>query len=215
MRFYVFALLALVGACKAGATKGQKELEDLSGQIGKLSKQLSEGKDDLKTTMAEHDAIVNNKDGDFVGHFKKFSKGIETVEKDREGIKGQVQKVKDAASPYFTRWKDDNVKITDPGLRERDAKNMEATRARYEEIYKRGDEAKAAYDPLMVTLKNHHQFWSNNLNAESAAQMKGDTEALDKNANTLYGLIDNVVAAAKKYNDSVAMRQKPAPPPPK
>jgi len=211
MRLYVFALLALVGACKSGATQGQKELEDLTGQITKFSKQLEEGKADLQTTMAEHDAIVNNKDGDFIGHYKKFSKGIETVQKDRDGVRAQVEKVKAAAIPYFTRWKEDNTKITDPGLRERDAKNMESTHARYEEIYKRGDEAKAAYDPLMVTLKNHHQFWSNNLNAESAAQMKGDTEALDKNANTLYGLIDNVVAAAKKYNDSVAMRQKPAP----
>ncbi|MFI5404070.1 MAG: DUF2959 family protein [Planctomycetota bacterium] len=211
MRFYVFALAALVGACKSGATQGQKELEDLTGQIGKFSKELEAGKADLQTTMAEHDAIVNNKDGDFIGHYKKFTKGLETVQKDRDGIRAQVEKVKAAAIPYFTRWKEDNVKITDPGLRERDAKNMDATHARYEEIYKRGDEAKAAYDPLMVTLKNHHQFWSNNLNAESAAQMKGDTEALDKNANTLYGLIDNVVAAAKKYNDSVAMRQKPAP----
>ncbi len=212
MRVYVFALLALVGACKAGATKGQKELEDLTSQIGKLSSQLQEGKSDLQETMAQHDAIVNNTDGDFIGHYKKFSKGIERVEKDREGARKQVEKVKEAALPYFTRWKDDNVKITDPGLRERDAKNMEATRARYDEIYKRGDEAKAAYDPLMVTLKNHHQFWANNLNAESAAQMKGDSEALDKNAKTLYGLIDNVVAAAKKYNESVALRSKPPAP---
>lgn len=209
MRVYLFALVALVGACKAGASKGQKELEDLTGEIGKLSKQLEEGKADLQHTMAEHDAIVNNKDGDFVGHYKKFGKGIETVEKDRTGIRERVQKVKDAAAPYFTRWKDDNSKITDPGLRARDAQNMETTRARYDEIYKRGDEAKAAYEPLMVTLKNHHQFWSNNLNAESAAQMKGDTEALDKNAKTVYGLIDKVVETAKKYNESVALRTKP------
>ncbi len=212
MRVYVFALVAFVGACKAGATQGQKELEDLSAQIAKLSSQLEEGKADLQQTMAEHDAIVNNKDGDFVGHFKKFSKGIERVEKGREGVRSRVQKVKDAAAPYFTRWKDDNVKITDPGLRERDAKNMEATRVRYDEIYKRGDEAKAAYEPLMVTLRNHHQFWANNLNATSAAQMKGDSEALDKNANALYGLIDKVVETAKKYNQSVALRAKPQPP---
>jgi chromosome segregation ATPase len=212
MRAYAFVIAAIVGACSSTGSQGQKELKDLTGEISKLSKQLETGKADLQSTIAEHDAIVNNSDGNFVGHYKKFGKGIETVEEDREGVRKQVQKVKEAAAPYFARWKEDNAKITDPNLRDRDMKNMEATKARYEEIHKAGEDAKNAYEPLMVTLKNHHQFWSNNLNAESAAQMKGDSEKLDKSAQALYGLIDKVVATAKKYNESVAMRINPPPP---
>jgi hypothetical protein len=211
MRAYAFVLAALVGACSSTGSKGQSELADLTGEISKLQKQLEGGKADLQSTMSEHDAIVNNTDGEFVMHYKKYCKGIETVEKDREGVRERVQDVKDAAAPYFGTWKEDNAKITDPGLRDRDAKNMEATRARYEEIFKAGDEAKAAYEPLMVTLKNHRQFWSNNLNAESAAQMKGDSAALDKQVQTFCGLVDKVVATAKKYNESVAMRTAKAP----
>jgi len=209
MRAYALIMAACLGACSSTGSKGQKELSGLTAEIDELSSQLEEGKADLQGALAEHDAIVNNTDGDFVGHFKKFSKGIDTVEKDREGIRARVQKVKDAAAPYFATWKDDNAKITDPGLRARDAQNMEATRGRYEEIYKRGDEAKAAYEPLMQTLKDHRQFWSNNLNAASAADMKKDSEQLKKNASTLYGLIDKVVESAKAYNKSVAMRVKP------
>jgi hypothetical protein len=211
MRAYAFVIAALVGACSSTGSKGQEELMDLTGEIKKLSSELETGKADLQTTIAEHDLIVNNTDGDFVGHYKKYKKGIETVEKDRDGIRERVQKVKDAAKPYFARWSDENASITDAALRERDAKNMAATRARYEEIYKRGDEAKAAYEPLMVTLKDHRQFWANNLNAASASEMKKDSEALAKNAKTLYGLIDKVVETAKKYNESVAMRTTKAP----
>lgn len=209
MRRYAFLVAALIaGACSSTGSKGQKELEDLTGQIGKLSKQLEEGKADLQSTLVEHDAIVNNTDGDFVGHYKKYCKGIERVEKDREGVRERVQKVKDAAAPYFTRWKEDNAKITDPGLRARDTSNMETTRARYDEIHKAGEGAKAAYEPLMQTLKDHRQFWSNNLNAASAAEMKGRAVVLDQQAKTLYGLIDKVVETAKKYNESVEMRVK-------
>ncbi|HEX5135620.1 MAG TPA: DUF2959 family protein [Planctomycetota bacterium] len=212
MRVTAFVLAALIGACSSTGSKGQKELADLTGEIDSLQKQLSEGKADLQKTLAEHDAIVNNKDGDFVGHYKKYKSGIERVSKDRDGIRERVDKVKAAAEPYFARWRDENSKITDPGLRARDAANMSTTRSRYDEIFKAGDAAKAAYEPLMETLKNHSQFWSNNLNAESAAQMKGDTEKLDKDANAFYGLIDKVVETAKKYNESVAMRVKPPPP---
>jgi len=208
MRAHALIIAALVGACSSTGSKGQKELSGLTGEIDQLTKQLEEGKADLKTTLAEHDAIVNMTDGDLVGHYKKFGKGIERVEKDREGVRQQVQRVKDAAGPYFATWKDSNAKISDPGLRARDAQNMEATRGRYEEIYKQGDAAKAAYEPLMKTIKDHYQFWSTNLNASSAAEMKKDSEMLGKNANHFYGLIDKVVEAAKAYNKSVAMRVK-------
>ena len=211
MRICAVVIAALVGACSSTGSEGQEELSDLTSEVRKLSTELETGKADLQNTLAEHDLIVNNTDGDWVGHYKKYCKGIEKVEKDRDGIRERVQKVKDAAKPYFARWKDENGKITDQGLRERDAKNMEATRAQYEEIHKKGDEAKAAYEPLMVTLKDHRQFWANNLNATSAAEMKKDAEALDKNAKALYGLIDKVVETARKYNESVAMRTTKAP----
>jgi hypothetical protein len=206
MRAYLITVAAFVAACSSTGSKGQKELQDLTGEIKTLTTMLTDGKADLQSTMKEHDAIVNNTDGDYVGHYKAYAKGIDRVEKDREGVRKQVQKVKEAAAPYFSRWKDDNAKISDPGLRERDAKNMAATQARYDEIYKNGDAAKAAYDPLMKTLKDHRQFWSNNLNASSAAEMKGDSQALDKQANAFYGLIDKVVESAHQYNASVAMR---------
>lgn len=206
MRAFPCLIAVLIAACNSTGSKGQSELQDLTSQINKLAAQLGEGKADLQKTLTEHDAIVNNTDGNFVGHYKQYTKGIETVEKDREGIRKQVQRVKDAANPYFTRWRDENSKITDPGLRNRDANSMETTKARYDEIFKAGDAARAAYEPLMVTLKDHRQVWANNLNASSAAEMKKDSEALDKSAKNLYGLIDTVISTAKKYNESVAMR---------
>ena len=211
MRVQAILLAAFLAACSSTGSKGQSELQDLTGEIKKLSTELTEAKTDLQKALAEHDSIVDNKDGDYVGHYKKFKSAVETVEKDRKGISERVDKVKAAAEPYFNRWRDENSKITDPGLRETDARNMSASRARYDEIFKAGDAAKAAYEPLMETLKNHVQFWSNNLNADSASQMKGAAEKLGKDANNLYGLIDKVVESAKKYNESVAMRVTPKP----
>lgn len=86
MRVQAFILAALIGACSSTGSKGQSELADLTGEIDKLSKDLTAGKADIQKALAEHDAIVSNTDGNFVGHYKKYSSAIETVEKDRKGI---------------------------------------------------------------------------------------------------------------------------------
>jgi chromosome segregation ATPase len=213
MRLAVLALFAAaLVACKSGQSEGQKKIEDLTARINDLRANIEKGKTELQNTIKEHDAIANTVDGDLIGHYKKFSKGIERVEKQREEIRDSVEKVRAAATPYFDQWKADLAKISEEGLRKRSEERMNETRARYQDVHKIGEEAKAAYDPLMATLKNHHAYWASDLNAASAASLKGDTEKIDGNAQKLYGLMDKVVEAAKKYNDSVAMRTAPPAP---
>jgi hypothetical protein len=86
MRVKAFVLAALIGACSSTGSKGQSELADLTGEIDKLVKELETGKTDIQKALIEHDAIVNNTDGNFVGHYKKYKSGLETVEEDRKAV---------------------------------------------------------------------------------------------------------------------------------
>jgi len=201
---------AVVVACgSSGKTEGQKQIDQLTSAINDLAKSVETGKATLQTTIAEHNAVVDNKDGDLIGHYKKFNTGLDKTEKERQTIVKNREAVKAAADPFFAQWKSELDKFTSPDLKARATERMEETRKRFEAISKIGDEARAAYEPLMATLKDHALFWANDLNADSAKALAKDSEQVNGDAKKLYGLLDQVIEAAKNYNKAVAMRMKP------
>ena len=72
-----------------------------------------------------------------------------------------------------------------------------------------GDCAAASFLPRDSKLKDHALFWANDLNSASAKALAKDTEKVNADAKKLYGLLDQVIEAAKNYNKAVAMRMKP------
>ncbi|MHC4819018.1 MAG: hypothetical protein ACYTF8_13280, partial [Planctomycetota bacterium] len=76
------------------------------------------------------------------------------------------------------------------------------------------DEASAAYQPLMATLKDHDLYLSSDLNAESGKALEKDAKDIKMNGDTVFKLIDGVLDFIKKYNERVAMVQKQETPPP-
>jgi len=203
---------ALVAACaSSGKTEGQKQLQDLTSEINKAAKRLEAVRAAITTTMAEHDQIVNNKDGDLIGHYKKFSKGLDKIEEEREELQEQAQKMREAAKPYFDRWKADATKFTNPEMRKRSEERLEQTRQRYEEVKKYGDEVRTAYDAMMATLRDHRLFWASDLNKGSAEALRKDRPKLEQQSQKVIEGIDKVIDWTKKFNEAVAMRTQPTP----
>jgi len=208
----IVLVAALVGACaSSGKTEGQKQLEDLTAQINKLGKELQSVRGTITMTVAEHGQIVNNKDGDLIGHYKKFSKGLEKIEEGRQDVEDQAQKMREAAKPFFDRWKSDATKFTNPDMRKRSEERLEQTRKHYEEVKKFGDELRGAYDAMMATLRDHRLFWASDLNKSSAEALRKDREKVEQQSKKVLDGIDKVLDWTKKYNESVAMRTAPEP----
>jgi chromosome segregation ATPase len=211
-RTAILAVVALLGACASrGKTEGQKQIEDLTAQINKLSAILSEAKVTIQTTLAEHDQIVNNKDGDLLGHYKKFATGVDSIEDYRLKARGQLDKVKASAAPFFERWKQDITKFNNEEMRARAEERMQATRQRYDEVKQHSEEVRSNYEAMMATLRDHRLYWANDLNATSAADLADDRPALVEKANVVLAGVDSVIDWATKYNQSVAMRTSPPP----
>lgn len=208
----MLVVVALLGACaSSGKTEGQKQIEDLTSQINKLSAILTEVKATVQVTMSEHEQIVNNKDGDLLGHYKKFATGVDKVEELRLKARAQMDAVKAAATPFFERWKQDITKFSSEDMKKRAEARMEETRQRYEEVKAKSEEVRTNYEAMMATLRDHRLFWANDLNATSAAELADDRAGLEQQADVVIAGVNGVIEWAKKYNEAVAMRTQPAP----
>jgi hypothetical protein len=92
-------------------------------------------------------------------------------------------------------------------MKKRSQDRLDTTRARFQEIDKASDEARAAYQPLMTTLRDHDLYLSNDLNQEAVKLLSKDAKAVKMNGDTLFKLIDDVLKRIDKYNERVAMVQ--------
>jgi DNA repair ATPase RecN len=205
------ALAVLLAGCQGGQTEGQKMVQDLTKAINGFADSLRKGKAEIETTLAEYDQVINNTDGDLLGHFKKFNSGLDSIEKRAEAVRKQSDEVEKAADPFFAQWQADLEKFSSEDMKKRSKERMEETKKRFQEIDKIGDKAKAAYDPLMATLRDHALYLSNDLYKAAAETLKKDAAKIEKAATTLYGLIDQILGAADNYNKAVAMRTNPPP----
>jgi methyl-accepting chemotaxis protein len=201
--------LLLAGCTSTGATEGQKSLDRLSKAINNLADAVEKGKTEMQETLAAYDNVVNNKDGDLLTPFKRFHSGLEKIEKRREEMKKRADEVKAAATPYFAQWKADLEKFSSEDMKKRSQERMEKTKERYQRIHKTAEEARAAYEPLMATLRDHDLYLSNDLNPESASSLQKDAEKAKKNADTVYEIMDRILKGADEYSKAVAARSEP------
>ena len=192
-----------------GSVRTPDELDDLTESIADMADSLREMKGQIKVTLDEHNQIVNNSDGDYRGHYEKFTEGIDDIESRRDDAKQDLDDVKAAATPFFAKWEQDLQKYNSEEMRARGKQRLDETRARYEEVRKHGQAAREAYGAMMDMLKDHRLAWERDLNQTSAESMKQYRPELEKNWGIARDAINAVIQWAEKYKASVETRKQP------
>jgi hypothetical protein len=215
-RYFVVGLclvvaVGLVGCASSGKTEGQKRVDELTTAINELADSLKAAKTELQNTLAAHNKVVFNEDGDLLTPFEAFNKGLGKVAERRTEVAKRVDALNGIAKQYFAQWKADMAKFSDDSMRKRSEERMKDTQSRFDQLQKLGKQAKSIYEPLMKTLNDHKLYLANDLNKSAANSLQKDTKKVDEAAGDLYKIIDAVLGAATKYNQSVAMRTQPPP----
>jgi phosphoenolpyruvate-protein kinase (PTS system EI component) len=196
-----------LAGCESGATSGQKNVDNLTKAINKLGDSITKGKAELEAMLAAYDQVINNKDGDLLTPFKAFHSGLDKVEKQRADIQKKGTEAEIAADAFFAHWQQDLQKFQNDDMKKRSQDRLDKTRERFKEIDKTADEARASYQPLMATLRDHDLYLSNDLNQEAVKTLSKDAKDIKMNGDTVFKLIDDVLARIAKYNEVVAMKQ--------
>jgi hypothetical protein len=201
---------ALLVACGgSGQTEGQKQIEDLNKAINNLADSMRDGKAEIERTLASYDAVINNKDGDLLKHFKAFNKGLDNIEKRRADVKENGDALQTVADQFFATWEATITKMQSEDMQKRSKERMATTKKSFEQIDKWGDEGRAAYEPLMTTLRDHALYLSSDLNPAAAKSLEKDAVKVDGNAKNLLDIMDKFLAAADEYNKKIAMKSTP------
>lgn len=204
--------LVLVG-CESGQTEGQKQVDKLSSAIDNVMKDVEGAKAAIQKTLDAHAQIVHNTTGDLLTPFKAFSMGVDEIESYDAKIGESVKEFETVGAAFFNQWKTANEGYDSEDMKKRARDRYETTLGRFKKLEEAAKEGAAAYDPLIVKLKDHRLFFSNDLNKESAAGLAEDDAKIKELSDAVLAALDHVLEFGKSYNEAVAMKTTPPPAP--
>jgi type II secretory pathway pseudopilin PulG len=204
---YAVAAIALTAGCgSTGKTEGQKRVENLTASINSYADAMRDVKIELQKTLAAHDRIVNNTDGDLATPFRDFSRGLNRIDSRKDTLAATFDQMKKDAQAVFLQWEAELVQIESESLRQRSRDRLDRTKERFNGLTEVEARGKGVFQPLMKTLRDHERFLSSDLNRGAAAELAKDTPEIEKNAAAVYEIVDGILAATAEYNKAVASR---------
>ena len=175
----------LLAGCSTPQTEGQKRMSQLSEQMDRLESALTVSKKDLQKTLEAHDMLVSNAEGDLKENFGRFQDAIERCSERQQQIASLLDQISSTSTSYFVGWEADIDRIGNPDLRERSEQRLQETRTRVETMQSQVASTRTAFEPLLVTLRDHLLYLSNDLTIGAAASLSKDSGKLRTDVGTL------------------------------
>ncbi|MGH9461235.1 MAG: DUF2959 family protein, partial [Vicinamibacteria bacterium] len=139
-----------------------KKAEEVVKESVSAREQLAKTLDTYNTVFAEGTADVRKAYRDVEGEMKK-------TEERRLEVRKKIDEMKTEADAYFAGWTESLQQIGSEDLRSRSEARMAETRARFDGILSAATDAREAYEPFMVNLKDQWTYLGSDLNPSGIA----------------------------------------------
>lgn len=186
-------VVAVAGLAGAHQDEGVKQVEALVKASGNTVQAISQTKLQLMKTMDVYNALMADDATDRKKLYRDLQKEMDTTQKRRAEIVTRVGAMAAEADTLFKSWEISAATIESQSLRTRSEERLKKTKANYAEIGAAGRKAAELYEPVMKTLADKVRYLGHDLNAESVASLKPDSEKLNKDVEKLGKAIDDTI----------------------
>lgn len=200
------ALISLAGlaACASSRTVGQRTTEELVEQVDDSSKMIQRAREQVQTTLANYNAIIENETENPTSAYKDLSKDIDRLLSRREDVRKRLEKMNKTAENLFAKWEQAISTIESEDLRDQATRRMETARQRFDEIVASVQKGREAFDPFVTSLNDQVTYLGFNLTPDAIAGLKDQAAQLNEDARSVFDSIDSAIAAAQEYKASVS-----------
>jgi hypothetical protein len=114
-------------------------------------------------------------------------------------VRDRIAAIDDVAQALFSEWAGELPLYTNPALRERSERQLDATRRRYAELRRVMDAAAARMDPVLASFRDQVLFLKHNLNAQAVAALGDTTRGLERDIARLVAEMEKSIREADAF----------------
>jgi len=178
---------------------GYEKRDILVSRVKAARDDQTEAKEQFKTTLEQFQAVTNFNGGDLEAEYKKLSAAYDSCQSRAESVSKRVNSVDKVANDMFAEWEKELGEYTDPNLKRSSEEKLNATKARYAQLYAAMRKSEQKMQPVLAAFKDQVLFLKHNLNAEAIASLHTTAAGIDSDVSQLIKDMESSINEANSF----------------
>ena len=178
---------------------GNEKRDILVSRVEGVADAQGEAKEEFEDALEAFRAVVNVEAGELESTYDSLNAAYKRAESQAGEVRSRVASVKRVSRDLFREWEGELSDYSDPALRRSSERQLEDTRARYDQLAARMDAATASMDPVLQVFGDRVLFLKHNLNARSIASLGAESVQLEGDVARLIAEMERSIAAADAF----------------
>ena len=217
MMLLVTCLLLAVG-CKSTYYStmekfGYEKRDLLASRVEDAKTDQIKARDQFKTTLQRFQELTGFQGGDLEAKYKQLSSQYDTCKSRADAVSNRITSVNSVAQDLFAEWKEELQQYSNPTLRQQSERELQQSRQRYDQFLVAMRKSEAKMQPVLTAFHDQVLFLKHNLNAQAIASLQGETTKIDTDVQSLVRDMDQAIAEADQFINSMRQGGQGAPNP--
>lgn len=137
--------------------------------------------------------------GALESNYDKLKGEYEDAERDAEFVRKRIKEMDQVATDLFSEWEKEIGQFTNPTYASNSRRQLNETRAKYQQLAVSLKAAEASMQPVLAQLKDQVLYLKHNLNAAAIGALRGEATNIQNDITRLLEQMNNSIRQADEF----------------
>jgi len=198
------SLLSALPACSKAYYKtmevfGSEKRDILADRVNDAQKSQTEAKEQFASALDRFSKVVNAGDTELRKAYDRAKADLDRSKAKADAVHNRIKSVEEVGNDLFDEWNDELKQYSKDELRDRSRRQMQDTRARFDQMLAAMKKSEASMKPVLDTFSDTVLMLKHTLNAEAVATLRNTVSDLEKDVRTLIREMERSIAESDKF----------------
>lgn len=182
---------------------GQEKRDILVNRVDDARESQEDAKEQFSSALEQFTVLMNFDGGDLERVYDKLNTEFERSESRAKRVRDRIGEVQDVANALFDEWEEELDQYSDPQLRRSSERQLDDTRARFEQMDRVMNRAADKMDPVLDAFRDQVLFLKHNLNARAIASLEDTATELQSDVASLIQDMEASINEATSFIEEI------------
>jgi outer membrane murein-binding lipoprotein Lpp len=178
---------------------GYAKREQLVDRVEDARDGQEAAKEQFESALAEFLSVTGVETGDLEKKYSAVKKQYDRCEDRAGAVNGRIKDVERVATALFKEWDAELEQYSSSEMRATSKRQLDDTRAKYEQLVSTMKQAAAKMDPVLAAFKDQTLFLKHNLNARAIASLQETSGQIQSDVQTLVAEMQQAINEANAF----------------